>query len=155
RAAISSPWATPRARWRAPTPPRASRTSSRRRPVTADASGNAATDPVQALAAARTVHVMGVGGGAMSALADALVGMGKSVTGCDVRESAVSDRLRAVGVEVRVGHDPAHLDPVPGAVVVSTAIPRDHAEVARARALAVPVLTRADAQRAILASRRA
>ena len=62
------------------------------------------SDPCPSLGTARSIHVVGVGGPGMSAIASTLVGMGHSVTGSDVVESAVLDRLRSEGVVVFVGH---------------------------------------------------
>ena len=49
------------------------------------------------------IHVLGVGGAGMSAIAEVLVSMGHTVTGSDLKESAGLDRLRALGVVVTVG----------------------------------------------------
>ena len=50
-------------------------------------------------------HVVGVGGPGMSAIAIVLAEMGHDVTGSDIRERSVLDRVRAAGVRVAVGHD--------------------------------------------------
>ena len=73
----------------------------------------------------RRVHVVGVGGPGMSALATVLADMGHRVSGSDLVESPVLDRLRAAGVDVRIGHDANH---VRGCDVVtgSPAIPAGH-----------------------------
>ena len=54
----------------------------------------------------RRLHVVGVGGPGMSAIAIVLAEMGHSVSGSDIREQPVLDRLRAAGVTVHVGHRP-------------------------------------------------
>ena len=48
----------------------------------------------------RRFHVGGIGGAGMSAIATALKGLGHQVTGSDLKESAVVERVRALGVEV-------------------------------------------------------
>ena len=70
---------------------------------------------------------------------------GVSITGCDSDTSGagVTD-LTALEIPVFRGHDPSHVDGV-RAVVVTAAVPRDHPELERARALGVPVVRRADA----------
>jgi UDP-N-acetylmuramate--alanine ligase len=78
----------------------------------------------------------------MSAIALVLAGMGHQVSGSDVHESPVLDRLRAAGVKVHVGHDPA-LGRAVDAVTASTAIPRDNVELVAAARAGVAVLTRA------------
>jgi UDP-N-acetylmuramate--alanine ligase len=88
---------------------------------------------------------MGIAGAGMSALALIARHRGVSITGCDADTSgAGADDLTALGVPVSQGHDPSHLDGV-RAVVVTAAVPRDHPELARARALDLPIVRRADA----------
>lgn len=81
----------------------------------------------------------------MSALALIARHRGVAITGCDSDTSGVgSADLTALGVPVWRGHDPSHVDGA-RAVVVTAAVPRDHPELERARALDVPVVRRADA----------
>ena len=56
------------------------------------------------LSVPRRVHVVGVGGAGMSAIAEVLAAMGHEVTGSDLKASAGLDRLEAVGITVTVGH---------------------------------------------------
>jgi UDP-N-acetylmuramate--alanine ligase len=86
---------------------------------------------------------MGMAGAGMSALALIAKHLGVAITGCDTDPSGAAD-LAALGVPVWRGHDPGHLDGA-RAVVVTAAVPPDHAELERARALAIPVVRRADA----------
>ena len=79
----------------------------------------------------------------MSALALIARHLGVTMTGCDSDPAGAAD-LAALGVQVWRGHDPGHLKDA-RAVVVTAAIPPDHAELQRARALAIPVVRRADA----------
>ena len=67
------------------------------------------------------VHVVGVGGIGMSAIAEILHAKGYTVQGSDQKDSANVRRLRAKGIRVFVGHDPVNLV---GAkyVVISTAV---------------------------------
>lgn len=65
------------------------------------------------------------------------------MTGCDANAAAVGD-LEALGIEVATGHDPAHATGA-SALVVTSAMPRDHPELARARELNIPVIRRAEA----------
>src|SRR6266571_21745 len=91
----------------------------------------------------RPVHFMGIAGAGMSGLALLARQQGIAITGCDNDPSGAAD-LAALGVEIWRGHDPGH---VAGArsVVVTAAVPGDHPELERARALGVPVVRRADA----------
>ena len=62
------------------------------------------------LAQPTTVHVIGVGGAGMSAIALALAQMGHSVSGSDLRPSPVIDRLRRAGIDVAIGHGQGALE---------------------------------------------
>jgi UDP-N-acetylmuramate--alanine ligase len=87
-------------------------------------------------------HVVGAGGPGMSAIALVLAEMGHDVSGSDLREHPVLDRLRAAGVDVIVGHDRTVVHDV-DAVTASTAIPERNIELDEARRVGVPVLRRA------------
>src|SRR6185503_19559926 len=91
----------------------------------------------------RPIHFMGIAGAGMSALALIARHLGVTITGCDTDPSGAAD-LAALGVQVWRGHDPGHLEGA-RAVVVTAAVPPNHPELERARALAVPVIRRADA----------
>ena len=69
--------------------------------------------------------------------------LGVTITGCDNDPSGAAD-LAALGVQVRRGHEPGHVEGA-RAVVVTAAVPPNHPELERARALAIPVVRRADA----------
>src|SRR5438270_325201 len=99
---------------------------------------------------AKPIHFMGIAGAGMSALALIARHRGVSITGCDSDTSGagVTD-LTALEIPVFRGHDPTHVDGV-RAVVVTAAVPRDHPELERARALGVPVVRRADALGALV-----
>ena len=79
----------------------------------------------------------------MSALAELFARRGVIVSGCDASGQGALD-LERLGIPVLAGHDPAHVSGV-RAVVVTSAVPRDHPELARARELGVPVIRRAEA----------
>ncbi len=106
------------------------------------------------LDAPRGVHIVGIGGAGMSAIATVLARMGHRVSGSDLRESAVLERLRGQGVDARVGHAAANLPMDLDAVVRSTAIPSSNPEVVEAEVRGIPVLRRADALRVLVATRR-
>jgi len=90
----------------------------------------------------RSVHLVGIGGAGMSALARVLLARGAHVSGSDIKESRGLAALRALGAEISVGHRAGNLD---GArtVVVSSAIPPANAEVQAARERGLPILQRA------------
>ena len=93
----------------------------------------------------RPIHFMGIAGAGMSALALIARHRGVAITGCDSDTSGGgADDLAALGVHVWRGHDAGHVEEA-RAVVVTAAVPRDHPELERARALGLPVVRRADA----------
>jgi UDP-N-acetylmuramate--alanine ligase len=91
----------------------------------------------------RPLHFMGIAGAGMSALAELCVRRGAAVTGCDQNPESAPDLAR-LGVAVLRGHDAAHLGGH-RALVVSSAIPTDHPEIAHARSSGIPVIRRAEA----------
>lgn len=105
------------------------------------------------LSSSRHVHVVGIGGAGMSAIATVLAGMGHRVSGSDLKASAVTERLQAHGISVTIGHHESHVD---GADLVthSPAVPEHNVELAAARRLGVPVARRASVLAAIAAIRR-
>ena len=55
------------------------------------------------------VHLMGVGGVGVGALAQILAARGEQVSGCDLRETETFQLLQRLGIRVTLGHDPAHV----------------------------------------------
>ncbi len=91
----------------------------------------------------RPIHFLGIAGAGMSALAELFLRRGARVTGCDVAPGGAPD-LPGMGITVLTGHDPSHVAGA-RAVVVTSAVPKDHPELAHARALGIPVVRRAEA----------
>ena len=98
------------------------------------------------------VHLLGVGGAGMSAIAVVLRGLGCRVSGSDSAETPVLDRLREIGVDVHVGHEASQIS---GADIVarSTAVGDDNPEIAAARQAGIPVYRRAEILSAITGMR--
>ncbi len=88
------------------------------------------------------VHLVGVGGAGMSGIARILAQRGHRVSGSDLHEGRSVAALRALGIEVGIGH---RAEQVNGAdvVVISTAVPADNVEVVAARHQGIPVVQRA------------
>lgn len=91
----------------------------------------------------RPLHFVGIAGAGMSGLAELFLRQGVVVTGCDLHPEAAGDLAR-LGVTVAGEHDPGHVEAA-RAVVVSSALPRSHPELERARELGIPVIRRAEA----------
>jgi UDP-N-acetylmuramate--alanine ligase len=94
------------------------------------------------LSTPQRLHVVGVGGPGMSAIAIVLAQMGHRVSGSDIRERPVLERVRAAGVDVFVGHDRRHVDGC-AAVTASTAVPARNIELDEATKRGITVLSRA------------
>ncbi|MBX9631597.1 MAG: UDP-N-acetylmuramate--L-alanine ligase [Burkholderiales bacterium] len=88
------------------------------------------------------VHFVGIGGSGMSGIAEVLLNLGYQVSGSDLSENSVTQRLVRLGATVKVGHEAANINGA-DAVVTSTAVKPDNVEVATARAKRIPVVPRA------------
>ena len=105
------------------------------------------------LSTPRRVHVVGVGGAGMSAIASVLAAMGHRVTGSDLRASAVTERLAAQGIVVALGHRAENLGDA-DAVTFSPAVGPGNPELVEAARRGVPVVRRAETLAAIAATKR-
>ncbi len=89
------------------------------------------------------VHFIGIGGAGMAGIAEVLLNLGYVVSGTDLKQSAVTDRLRTLGATVLEGHSAEHLGPA-DVVVVSSAVADDNPEIVAAHARRIPVVRRAE-----------
>jgi UDP-N-acetylmuramate--alanine ligase len=94
-------------------------------------------------APSQRIHFIGIGGIGMSGIAEILLTMGYSVSGSDLRRSAVTDRLVGLGARVFEGHAAANAA-ASDVVVTSSAVSKDNPEVVEARARKIPVIQRAE-----------
>ncbi len=90
----------------------------------------------------KRLHIVGIGGPGMSAIAIVLAEMGHTVSGSDIREKPILDRLRAAGIAVQIGHQRAHVADI-DAVTYSSAVPDRNVELDEARRRKSMVLRRA------------
>ena len=100
------------------------------------------------LSVKNSVHVIGIGGAGMGAIAEVLATMGHKVTGSDIKESHSLDRLRAFGVGVSIGHDSKNVKSV-DFVARSTAISDSNIECLEAIGKGIPLLSREKVLRSI------
>ena len=101
----------------------------------------------------RKLHFIAIGGAGMSGLALVCRQLGAEVSGSDRAESSYMERLRAAGIEPHLGHD-AEQVPADADVVVSTAIPEDNPELARARERGQRVIHRGELLAELCSQRR-
>lgn len=88
------------------------------------------------------IHFVGIGGSGMNGIAEVLLNLGFKVSGSDLAESAVTQRLQTLGAIIHYGHDARNLRSA-DAVVTSTAVKADNPEVVAAREQRIPVVPRA------------
>jgi UDP-N-acetylmuramate--alanine ligase len=91
----------------------------------------------------KKIHFIGIGGVSMSGLAEILLDNGYKVSGSDRAESSMTNKLKALGAEVHIGHNSEN---IPGSdlVVYTAAIGSDNPELLEAKRLNIPTLDRAD-----------
>jgi UDP-N-acetylmuramate--alanine ligase len=102
----------------------------------------------------RTIHIVGVAGHGMSALAAVLAELGHHVSGTDIAQSRRMERLALLGVTCTVGQRPENIPEKCDAVVISTAVPLTNIEVVTASERGVQVFHRSDALAGVVAQRR-
>lgn len=90
------------------------------------------------------LHFVGIGGIGMSGIAEVLLNLGYAVSGSDLQESEVTERLQRLGAQVFVGHQEGNLAANPSVVVISTAVKYSNPEVLEARRRHIPVIPRAE-----------
>lgn len=111
-------------------------------------------DDRRAAAVPHRVHLVGVGGAGMSAIARILAQRGHAVSGSDLHDGRAITALRVLGVRINVGHDAANVADT-DVVVISSAVSADNPEVVAAVARGIPVVPRAQMLADTLAGDRA
>jgi UDP-N-acetylmuramate--alanine ligase len=94
-------------------------------------------------AKAQRVHFIGIGGIGMSGIAEILLTLGYAVSGSDLRQSSITDRLVGLGATVFEGHAAVNVVGS-GVVVTSSAVNEQNPEVLEARHRKIPVIQRAE-----------
>ncbi len=89
------------------------------------------------------IHFVGIGGIGMSGIAEVLVNLGYQVSGSDLQESDLTQRLASMGARVFYGHRQSNLHDA-DVVVTSTAVKADNPEVLEAHYRSIPVIPRAE-----------
>ncbi len=91
----------------------------------------------------KNIHLIGIGGTGLSAIARVLIEKGYSISGSDRALSPLAQKLQAEGVKVMIGHKAENIH---GAdlIVRSSAVTDDNPEIQAALAAGIPVLKRAD-----------
>lgn len=91
----------------------------------------------------KKVHLVGIGGAGMSGIAEVLLASGYEVSGSDLKESEVTQRLRELGGKIYYGHKAEQIGDAE-VVVISSAVREDNPEVLEARRRKILVIPRAE-----------
>jgi len=89
------------------------------------------------------IHFIGIGGIGMSGIAEIMHNFGYKIQGSDSSDNANIKRLRAMGIDVVIGHDAMNLRGV-SIVVYSSAVKPGNVELETARGLQLPLVRRAE-----------
>ena len=95
------------------------------------------------LSAYKNIHCIGIGGVGVSAIAEILLARGYNVSGSDMKQSDLTDRLAADGVKIYIGHSAENVEDA-DLIVYSAAIAEENPEVIRAREKNIPLASRAE-----------
>jgi UDP-N-acetylmuramate--alanine ligase len=88
------------------------------------------------------IHFVGIGGSGMSGIAEVLLNLGYRISGSDLSQSAVTQRLADLGATISLGHQAENVKGA-DAIVTSTAVANNNPEVIAARESRIPVVPRA------------
>lgn len=90
------------------------------------------------------LHFTGIGGISMSALAEIMLSRGFTVTGSDMRESEITDHLESLGAKIFYRQTAENITQDIDVLIYTAAVKQDNPELIRAKALGIPLLTRAE-----------
>ena len=88
------------------------------------------------------MHFIGIGGAGMSGIAEILLNEGYQISGSDIADGLVTQRLTQAGAKIYIGHAEEHIEGA-SVVVVSSAIKDDNPELVAAKQKRIPVIQRA------------
>ena len=91
----------------------------------------------------RSIHMVGIGGSGMSGIAEVLINLGYHITGSDLIQNRVTQRLGERGAKIACGHSVANVADC-DVVVTSSAVYEENPEVREARRRRIPVVPRAE-----------
>lgn len=97
----------------------------------------------------KRIHCIGIGGIGLSAIAEILMSRGYEVSGSDMRESEMTDKLINDGANIYLGHRAKNVENAE-LVIYSSAVGKDNPELIRAEELGIPAVTRAQALGALM-----
>ena len=109
----------------------------------AHSQGIADCEAMRRAMSAQRVHLVGIGGAGLSAIATVLLEQGCVVSGSDLCVSPATERLAGMGATIYKGHAASNLGDA-DAIVVSSAVPAGNPEMDEAQRRSIPVYRRAE-----------
>ncbi len=91
----------------------------------------------------KCIHFVGIGGAGMCGIAEVLLNQGYVISGSDLSQTEVTERLSSLGAKVWIGHDAKNIKDA-DVIVTSSAIAEDNPELVAAHAARIPVVRRAE-----------
>jgi len=89
------------------------------------------------------IHLVGIGGAGMSGIAEVLINQGFRVSGSDINQTEVTDKLAKLGGDISIGHSEGNIIGA-DVIVVSSAIKPDNVEILSAHRQKIPVISRVE-----------
>ncbi|WP_151669668.1 UDP-N-acetylmuramate--L-alanine ligase [Nitrincola schmidtii] len=105
--------------------------------------GNVGIYEVPEMRRIRQIHFIGIGGVGMCGIAEVLLNQGYRISGSDMKDSVVTDRLASLGAKINIGHQEENIAEA-DVVVISTAVSEENPEFKAARQHRIPVVRRAE-----------
>lgn len=96
-----------------------------------------------AMGRVKHIHFVGIGGAGMGGIAEVLKNIGYEVSGSDIKENRITQRLESLGIDVSIGHAAENISNT-DVVVVTSAIDESNEELLAARNNRVPIVRRAE-----------
>lgn len=91
----------------------------------------------------KNIHFIGIGGSGMSGIAEVLYNLGYQISGSDLNQSFITERLQNLGCEIFNTHHQNNVKNA-NAVVVSSAIDKKNVEIIKAKKMNIPIVPRAE-----------
>lgn len=91
----------------------------------------------------RTIHLIGIGGVSVSAVAEILHTNGYEISGSDMSSSPTTEALKNKGFKIYIGHSADHIKNI-DLVVYTSAVGDENPELSEAMAKGIPCLSRAE-----------
>ncbi|NQU74607.1 MAG: UDP-N-acetylmuramate--L-alanine ligase, partial [Candidatus Omnitrophica bacterium] len=105
------------------------------------------------LSKVKNIHFIEIGGIGMSSLALILLDRGFHISGSDLRQSDLTEKIKKKGGRVFIGHQPSNIPETTELVVYSSSIPNNNPEIIKAKRKKLPLVHRADVVAELLNSK--